>query len=1056
MHEIHADKDTYVPAYCELPLPMKSPLLLFLVFTTAVHAAPEGKLRYNRDIRPILSDYCFACHGPDKNHREADLRLDVREAAIEMKAILPGKPEASSILERIHSHDEDDVMPPPESKKTLTEAHKALLTEWIRQGAEYEPHWSYTPLVRPSLPQLHQVGTPGHPVDAFIQDALAKRNISPSPIASARTLLRRLSLDLIGLPPTPEEAAAFEQAFKTDPQAAVSTWTTRLMKSPHFGERWAAWWLDVARFADTVGFHGDQNQRIFPYRDYVINSFNSNKRFDQFTLEQLAGDLLPNPTTEQLVATGFNRLNMMTREGGAQPKEYLAKYQADRVRTVGGTWMGATLGCAECHDHKFDPYTARDFYSMSAFFADVKQFGVYASYGYTPVEELKGWSNEHPFPPEILVDSPYLKSRLGKLKSQMDALARQAIHDAPMAQLKPWVQQTRAALKTEKDLWFSPTLEATTVPSPPTKKGAQAQKGKKGDTSADSSSVSLTAEGHLRITAKMAQDTTITLKPDAGPIAAVKIELLPDSAHQGSIELAGAANGMVITPTFSHRPLGTDKEKSLPIFFADADHKEAVYAGTVEKTGVTAGWKTAAKQARTKQTSVWLLDEPVDLKKGETFTVRLPNHTAGCLQISIARIAPPSPLAENWSQALISALEKNDFNDAMLAQTWLLQSGQNLKVKALWKDLHAQMWECNQGKAWTQVTVPVKEPLTIRRLPRGNWMDETGEICPPAPPQFLTGPLPEGTRQSRVDLAKWLTSAENPLTARTFVNRLWKQFFGNGLSMAVDDLGAQGETPSHPELLDWLAAEFRDSGWDIQHLMRLIVSSHTYRQDSRTRPELKDLDPSNRLLAFQNPRRLEAEFVRDNALFAAGLLNLDIGGPSVKPYQPGGYYENLQFPSRDYVASTDDRQWRRGVYMHWQRTFLHPMLANFDAPARDECTATRNVSNTPQQALTLLNDPTFVEAARTLAESLIPGSDSERLETIFLRTLARSPKPTETQSLLGFLQSQREVFKASPEDAQKLLATGLRPIPPSHHSDLAAWTSLCRVVLNLHETITRY
>ncbi|MBB5038109.1 PSD1 and planctomycete cytochrome C domain-containing protein [Prosthecobacter dejongeii] len=1035
---------------------MKSPLLLFLVLTTAAQAASGGKLRYNRDIRPILSDYCFACHGPDKNHREADLRLDVREAAIEMKAILPGKPEGSSILERIHSHDEDDVMPPPESKKTLTEAQKALLTEWIRQGAEYEPHWSYTPLVRPNLPAARQETGTAHPVDAFIQDALTKRNISPSPIASARTLLRRLSLDLIGLPPTPEEATAFEQAFKADPQAAVRTWTTRLMKSPHFGERWAAWWLDVARFADTVGFHGDQNQRIFPYRDYVINSFNSNKRFDQFTLEQLAGDLLSNPTTEQLVATGFNRLNMMTREGGAQPKEYLAKYQADRVRTVGGTWMGATLGCAECHDHKFDPYTARDFYSMSAFFADVKQFGVYASYGYTPVEELKGWSNEHPFPPEILVDSPYLKSRLGKLQRQMAALARQAIHDAPQEQLKPWVQQTLAALTRKKDIWFIPSLTATTVTSPPASKGAKAQKAKKNAPPVDSSSIAQTPEGTLLITANVAQNTTITLKPEGGRIAAVKIELLPNSAHQDSIELAGAAKGMLLVPAFSHRALGTDKDKSLPVFFADADHKEAVYAGTVEKAGVTTGWKTAAKKARTQQTSVWILDEPVDLKKGEAFIIHLPNHTAGCLRISIASIAPPSPLAESWSQALLSALEKNDFNDALLAQTWLLQSGQNPKVKAVWKNIHTQTLECNQGKAWTQVTVPVKEPLTIRRLPRGNWMDETGEICPPAPPQFLTGNRPKSTRQSRVDLAKWLTSAENPLTARTFVNRLWKQFFGNGLSLAVDDLGAQGETPSHPELLDWLAAEFRDSGWDIQHLMRLIVSSHTYLQDSRTRPELKDLDPSNRLLAFQNPRRLEAEFVRDNALFAAGLLNLDIGGPSVKPYQPSGYYENLQFPSRDYVASTDDQQWRRGVYMHWQRTFLHPMLANFDAPARDECTATRNVSNTPQQALTLLNDPTFVEAARTLAESLTQGSDSERLETIFLRTLARSPKPAETHSLLGFLQSQRDVFKASPEDAQKLLATGLRPIPTSHQAELAAWTSLCRVVLNLHETITRY
>ena len=1038
---------------------MKSRLLLFLALATATQAAPGGNLRYNRDIRPILSDYCFACHGPDKNHREADLRLDVREAAIEMKAILPGKPEESSILERIRSHDEDDVMPPPESKKTLTEAQKTLLAEWIRQGAEYEPHWSYTPLVRPNLPPTKKAQGHANPVDAYIQDTLQKKGISPSPLAAPRTLARRLSLDLVGLPPTPEEATEFEKAFQINPQTAVNTLATRLMKSPHFGERWAAWWLDVARFADTVGFHGDQNQRIFPYRDYVIAAFNSNKRFDQFTIEQLAGDLLPHPTTEQLVATGFNRLNMMTREGGAQPKEYLAKYQADRVRTVGGTWMGATLGCAECHDHKFDPYTARDFYSMSAYFADVKQFGVYASYGYTPVEELKGWSNEHPFPPEILVDSPYLKARLERLRSQMQQLALRAIQAAPAAQVASWRQETLAVLGRSQDPWQIPPLEASTRLAPPTKKGAPPPKPAKEapPPPPDPSTITQMPDGSLLIAAKAAQATTVTFKPEPGRIAAVKIELLPHASHQDSLELSGTANGLMIAPAFSHRPAAAEKDNPLTVFFADADVKEPLYAGTVEKPGVTAGWKTSAKQAKSKQTAVWLLDVPVEVKAGETFTVRIPNHNAGCLRISLARIAPPSPLAENWQLPLMEALKKGDLKDVTLAQAWLRQSGQSPEAKTTWQGLHDQVLECNEGKAWTQVTVPIKEPLTIRRLPRGNWMDESGEICPPAPPQFLTDDsAKEGSRQSRLDLAKWLTSAENPLTARTFVNRLWKQFFGNGLSQAVDDLGAQGETPSHPELLDWLATEFRDSGWDIQHLMQLIVTSHTYLQDSRTRPELKDADPGNRLLAFQNPRRLEAEFVRDNALFAAGLLNLDLGGPSVKPYQPGGYYENLQFPSRDYLASTDDRQWRRGVYMHWQRTFLHPMLANFDAPARDECTATRNVSNTPQQALTLLNDPTFVEAARTLAEKLPAGSDADRLRIIFQRTLARQPKPAEETSLLGFLKSQREIFLATPEDAKKLLTTGIRPAPSGDLPELAAWTSLCRVVLNLHETITRY
>lgn len=1027
--------------------------LLPLLASTAGADTP-GKLRYNRDIRPILSDNCFACHGPDKNHREADLRLDVREAAVEMLAILPGQPEKSSLMERILSHDEDDLMPPPESKKVLTAAQKETLAEWIRQGAEYEPHWAYTPLEKPAIPET----SAAHPVDAFIQTALARKDITPSPQADARTLIRRLSLDLVGLPPTPAESAAFEKAFNRAPQQAVQDLTTRLMKSPHFGERWATWWLDVARFADTVGFHGDQNQRNFPYRDYVIAAFNSNKKFDQFTREQLAGDLLPNPTQEQLIASGFNRLNMMTREGGGQAMEYLAKYQADRVRTVGGTWMGATLGCAECHDHKFDPYTAHDFYAMSAYFADVKQFGIYASYRYTPVEELTGWSNEHPFPPEIQVDSPYLKARLKKLNAEMHRTAMKSLRAAPPEQVDAWKKETLAALETRPDPWFTLPAEASTALAPPARKGPAPKPKPNAPKPVDESTITPGENGSFLITATAAQNTTFTFTPtEPLRITAIRLELLPDPSHQDSIEINGSSNGMTLAPTFAMRTAGEEKDRTIAVLHADAQIKEPRYSGTTEIPGITTGWKISGKKAKSPHSSIWILDQPAQLKAGETFSLRLSNHSVGRLRISLASVAPPSPLAEDWAQPLATALKK-DSPTPLMARAWIQQSGfASPAARDAWKSLHSQALECNDGKAWTQVTVAIQDPLTIRRLPRGNWMDETGEVCPPAPPQFLTGDTAvDGPRQTRLDLANWLTSPGNPLTARTFVNRLWKQFFGNGLSQAVDDLGAQGETPTHPELLDWLAAEFRDSGWDIQHVMHLIVTSQAYLQDSRTRPELQDLDPGNRLLAFQNPRRLDAEFVRDNALFAAGLLNQDIGGPSVKPYQPGGYYENLQFPSRDYIASTDDRQWRRGVYMHWQRTFLHPMLANFDAPARDECTATRNVSNTPQQALTLLNDPTFVEAARTLAEKLPAGSDETRLDEVFLRTLGRKPKPTETQSLLVFMESQRQVYQTAPEDAQKLLTTGLRPAPTGDLPELAAWTSVCRVVLNLHETITRY
>lgn len=1002
-------------------------LSLFLQLPSLGSAA--GKLRYNRDIRPILSDNCFACHGPDKNHREADLRLDVREAAIEMKAIIPGKPESSAILKRLNTHDEDDMMPPPEFKKTLTQEQKKMLEDWIKAGASYEPHWAYTQLVRPAVPG----GKASHPIDAFIRAELAEKGISPSPRADAATLARRLSLDLIGLPPSGAQISSFESQI------------TSLLASPHFGERWASWWLDVARFSDTVGFHGDQNQRIFPYRDYVINAFNTNKRFDQFTLEQIAGDLLPNATTEQRIASGFNRLNMMTREGGAQAKEYLMKYQADRVRTVGGAWLGATLGCCECHDHKFDPFKASDFYSMSAYFADVKQFGVYSSYRAGESNELKGWSNDHPFPPEILVDSPYLKKRLTNLEKQISDLASAAAKDKP-ADFAAWEKTTGQFLKTNPSGWQSAKAVASTRLAPITdKKGKPKAEDPKKPKPADLSKIEPQADGSLVITAKASQDTTLAFTPGAMTVAAIKLELLPTTQHKGSLELNGTANGMTLIPQFTAQKATEKKAVKVNIRYADADHYEPRYSGTSDIIGIQSAWKTRSADARLPHTSVWLLETPLKLAAGDSLSLRLPNHSIGCLRVALSAIASLKPLDAEHIKTLNPS-------------HWITSSPDvDATTRAALAKLHVQALECRGGKAWTQVTVAVKDPMTIRRLPRGNWMDESGEICPPSPPEFIAGKRPENApRQTRIDLAKWLCSAENPLTARAVMNRLWKQFFGNGLSAATDDLGAQGETPSHPELLDWLACEFRDSGWDIQHMMRLIVTSQTYQQDSKARPELKDLDPNNRLLAFQNPRRLDAEFVRDNALFAAGILNLeDIGGPSAKPYQPANYYENLQFPNRDYIADLDDRQWRRGVYMHWQRTFLHPMLANFDAPARDESACTRNVSNTPQQALTLLNDPTFVEAARSFAESL-NGSDESRIKNLYLRTLARLPQDKEKHSLLSFLKTQREAYRATPEEATKLLSTGLRPAPSGDAVELAAWTSVCRVILNLHETITRY
>jgi hypothetical protein len=441
--------------------------------------------------------------------------------------------------------------------------------------------------------------------------------------------------------------------------------------------------------------------------------------------------------------------------------------------------------------------------------------------------------------------------------------------------------------------------------------------------------------------------------------------------------------------------------------------------------------------------------------------IKISDNDSGCIRVSVSPFATVNPVSGNEMSALVAAVANPDAaNDPLVLQAWIAGGGGDAGAMQQFKSTLAKIYACRGGKTWSMISQPA-EPLTIRILPRGNWMDESGDVVLPASPHFLPGiASTTNSRLTRLDFAKWLCSTSNPLTARAVMNRLWKQFFGNALSAVVDDLGAQGEPPSHPELLDWIACEFRDGGWDMKHMIKLFVTSATYKQSSSLRPELKDIDPNNRLLASQNPRRLDAEFVRDNALFIAGLLNTEfIGGPSVFPYQPADYYVNLQFPNRDYIASRDDEQWRRGLYMHWQRTFLHPMLANFDAPARDECAASRNSSSTPQQALTLLNDPAFVEAARVFASRVMndaKSGDDARIECAYQLALARAPKPSEKESLKHFLATQREYFKAHADDAAKFLTTGIAPQPDGDKPEQAAWTAVCHVVLNLHESITRY
>ncbi len=1020
----------------------------------SVEAIPE-KVTFNAHIRPIFSDTCFACHGFDAKTREAELRLDTPEGAYaklkdsEERAIVPGHADQSAIMKHILSTDPDEVMPPKKFHKDLTARQKSLIRAWIQQGAKYEQHWAFSPIEKSAPPSTAQA----NPIDAFIVARLKSDGIQPSPVAGKATLLRRLSLDLTGLPPSPEELDAFLADTSPD---AYQKQVERLLASPHYGERMAVPWLDVVRFADTVGYHGDQNQRVFPYRDYVIKAFNDNMPFDRFTTEQLAGDLLPDATEEQKVATGFLRLNLVTREGGAQPGEYLAKSMGDRVRAVGAAWLGLTTGCCECHDHKFDPLKARDFYSLGAFFADVRQWGVYADYAYTPNPELPKVNNDWPFPPEIVVRNAALLKQIDQLQTTAVKVLAPAALENPA--ITPWAEMATSFLASNPDGW-QPLTPAEVVVMKATPHEIQP------DQSVVFSGPPMKGE-------------TATLKftlPEI-PIRAIRFEVLPHARNQGKV--GRQTNGkFAVTPTFTVTT--TAAPVPLTIAWSQADRRTPhVYRNGGENPLLEAEWRSApglweepTHAASLPHHAIYHLAGTEVAVPGRTLAISLASADVGRVRFSVAPFGDAVPGATTALRpATITALTKpaatRDSNDNQeIAAAWMLGNTADKALPARYLELRSAITACHAGYAHSVIaqSVPPGQILKTYLLTRGNWMTPAEEVQP-AVPEFLphASIRKDGTRLTRLDLAQWLTAKENPLTARNFTNRLWKQFFGKGLSNVLDDLGNQGEWPSHPELLDWIAAEFQDSGWDVKHLVRLIVTSHTYQQVSATRPELAELDPANRLLAEQSPRRLDAEFVRDNALAISGLLRADLtGGPSVMPYQPDGYFVNLNFPERNYPTSKGDAQYRRGLYMHWQRTFMHPMLAGFDAPSREECTADRFQSNSPQQALTLLNDPTFVEAARGFALRISHEgsgkSDGEKINLAMRLALAREAKPSELESLTAFLAGQRRFYQTRPDDATAFLKTGLSdPATGQDPGELAAWSQLCRVILNLHESITRY
>lgn len=1034
-----------LPDLCSLAAPMRAPVAaLCLALTASGPLSAADQIEFNRDIRPILSENCFACHGPDAKQRQADLRLDVRDQAMDHDVLTPGMPETSALLQRINSDDPDLVMPPPESHKSLTLQQKELLTRWIAEGAQYQGHWAYELPQRPEIP----AGVPA--IDYLVERQLQQRGLDFSPEADRRTLARRLSFDLIGLPPTPEEVAQFVADESPD---AYETLVERLLASPHYGERMAIGWLDVVRFADTIGYHSDTPRNVWPYRDYVIRAFNENMPFDRFTIEQLAGDLLEGSTQVQQVASCFNRLLLTTEEGGAQAKDYEARMLTDRVRAVGTVWLGQTLGCCQCHDHKFDPATMRDFYSLGAFFADIQE----------PIIGNPG--------PGMLVPTVEQAAELAARKSAAAALQAQfdATPDALVIAQREWEQQGR------DDLAAHAQWTALHPRSATSEKGV---------------AVAIQPDNSVFVGANPdggADTLTLSIQTTLAGITGVRIDLLPDQRlpAQGP---GRAGNGNVVLSEIS---ISREDGAAVPLARAAATFEQPGFpaAAAIDGSGEPGnGWAIA--DAAGQPHALFLeLAEPLGDGAALPLTINLrqnhgENHVLGKFRVSAT--TQPLPL-----QLPKMSAPPAEIANLLRREPQKLDNDQRAKLTAHFKattpllaDLRNQLAAANKAAADYEATIPrcltsvsMSTPRTVRFLPRGNWMDDSGPVMQPALPAFLANGLganvPDTSsvrdtdnqpRLTRLDLARWLVDRHNPLTARVFVNRLWKQFFGIALSRNTDDLGSQGEWPIHPALLDWLAVEFMDSGWDVKHMVRTIVTSRTYRQSSTATPEQLAADPDNRLLARQSRFRLDAELVRDNALAVSGLLVPTIGGPSAKPYQPAGYWENLNFPVREYHPDTNANQYRRGLYTWWQRTFPHPSMIAFDAPSREECTADRTRANIPQQALVLLNDPTYVEAARVLAARALAAdrgapsrSDVDSCITwVWQQALQRDPRPDELAVAREVFEKHRAEFAADPAAAADLLKVGLSPLPDNvDAATLAAWTSVARIVLNLHETITR-
>ncbi len=1166
-------------------------------------AGAVSDIRFGRDIRPILSDRCFKCHGPDIGTRAANLRLDLREAATELRkggaAVVPGSPESSRLWQRVTSDDPHFRMPPPDSnKRPLTADEQNLVRRWIEAGAPYEPHWAFQPPRRPPVPQVRDAAWVRGPVDRFVLASLERQGIRPSAEADRTTLIRRAFLDLTGLPPTPDETNAFLADTRPD---AWERWLEKLLtEEPYrtrYAERMTVPWLDAARYADTSGIHTDAGRQMWLWRDWVLHAYRDNMRFDRFVTEQLAGDLLPEATEQQKIASGFNRNHVTTDEGGAISEEYLVEYAADRTSTTGSVFLGLTLGCARCHDHKFDPVTQEDYYRVYAFFNSNEEPGLYS----------QEKDPNRAFEPFMVVPTPEQRVQLASFREKLSEvqaeLARPRFQEDIQRQTfildaqkqtgllwesarvtgassvygatlmpqadgsvlaggqNPAKDEHHITLRTDaRDLRLM-MLEALPDPSLPKGRIGRADNGNAVLAGIDAEARSIAdparrshvrfvwawadveqsngdhrivnaldawddltwaVDGHnregrrvallladkpfgfeggtelrvrLRYDSQYAQHVLGRVRLSLARLGDAGLNLLP--AASSSWYMAGPFNAASKEAAYD-KAFGPERDATIDTAkkygkqsWTFAEKLAEGQINPVGKDGVNVtyiGRRVLSPTARTQEISLGSDDGfalfvngrqvafrqvdrgaapdqekiAIDLRAGENTVVLKIVNTGGPAAFYYRTIARANELFDDLVASLIPESARGDALEARLVQAWReAYSPGYREQQQLLATTQKGLADLDAKTPRTMVMKELPKPRETFLLLRGQYdkPDKKRPIARAIPAAL--GTLPSGAPANRLGLAQWLTSPDNPLVARVAVNRMWEMLFGSGLVRTSEDFGLQGEWPSHPELLDWLAVEFRESGWDIQHMLRLMMASNTYRQSSRVRPELRERDPDNRLLAYFPRRRLGAEFIRDQALYVSGLLVEKLGGASVKPYQPDGLWQEvamLQSNTRIYQRGEGPDLWRRSLYTYWKRACPPPSLMTFDAPTRESCTIRRASTNTPLQALVLWNDEQFVEAARVLAARTIRDTteDRQRVAQLFRRCTGRAPEDAELQRIVDALGRFRDRYREKPDDAAALLKIGVSPAPNDlQPPELAAWTMVASALMNLSETVTQ-